>query len=534
MPIFLLSPTPSNTPSNTPTNTPTGTACPTPTAQATNTPTPTVTSTQTPTPSVTVGLTPTATPTNTPTPSPFEVCPQEINIVSTLTASAYSGATGTYIRQYGYSGGTFTGGWVDSGATFNAGAFPLNGNTYAIYALPLQSGSNLYYAIIWTQFSSTIYWYRLYVTSGNYIWNGGTTIGSAGMDASPDPVPSISGIYYPKGGNYLLGQIYASYPAICPTPTPSQTSTQTPTPTNTPTNTITPSNSPSHTPTNTQTNTPTPSVTATNTMTPTPSVTIGLTPTATQTQTMTPTQTPTLTQTPSNTPTLTQTPTITPTNTNTMTQTVTPSATATPTGTSPCICIEYTVYNPNIAPIEIFYTNCYGVASILPVPAQTYDDFCACENSPYSEALFELYEVGNCVPPTQTPTPSITSSNTPTPTPSLTPGLTQTATPTQTHTPTSTPTKTPTTTPTATCSYKTWVISTCKTICSGGICTCGGSTTKTVYTNCSVTDITNSSTYIYDSPLLVNPWTGDFQRAGAIWNSTGSDVVLVCTLGGPC
>jgi hypothetical protein len=49
-----------------------------------------------------------------------------------------------------------------------------------------------------------------------------------------------------------------------------------------------------------------------------------------------------------------------------------------------------------------------------------------------------------------------------------------------------------------------------------------------------VTEITDSGTAIYTNTGLTNPFTGDFQRAGIIWNSTGSDVVIVCTVGGPC
>ncbi|MBH5320611.1 LPXTG cell wall anchor domain-containing protein [Paenibacillus sp. GSMTC-2017] len=97
---------------------------------------------------------------------------------------------------------------------------------------------------------------------------------------------------------------------ICPTPTPTETTTPTPTPTPTETTTPTP------TPTPTETTTPTPTPTPTETTTPTP------TPTPTETTTPTPTPTPTETTTPTTTPT--------PTVTTTPTTTPTPTVTTTP------------------------------------------------------------------------------------------------------------------------------------------------------------------------------------------------------------
>jgi hypothetical protein len=49
-----------------------------------------------------------------------------------------------------------------------------------------------------------------------------------------------------------------------------------------------------------------------------------------------------------------------------------------------------------------------------------------------------------------------------------------------------------------------------------------------------VTDITDIDTEIFDTSALISPWTGDFSRSGSIWNSTGANVILVCTIGGPC
>jgi len=100
--------------------------------------------------------------------------------------------------------------------------------------------------------------------------------------------------------------------------------------------------------------------------------------------------------------------------------------------------------------------------------------------------------------------------------------------------PTRTPTQTPTPTLTPGC-FLTWTISECVGgTCSGGICACESSSSRTVYTNCSVTDITDSFTEIYENTALTNPFTGDFSRSGSIWNSTGSGVTLVCVIGGPC
>ncbi len=125
-------------------------------------------------------------------------------------------------------------------------------------------------------------------------------------------------VYVPSVDNTFVVQISD---AICPTPTPTTTSTPTPTPTTTetstptPTVTETPTNTPTttETPTNTPTETPTNTPSETPTNTPTPSITAspGQTPTATETPT--PTQTETPTNTPSETPTLTPTTTETPT-----------------------------------------------------------------------------------------------------------------------------------------------------------------------------------------------------------------------------
>ena len=141
---------------------------------------------------------------------------------------------------------------------------------------------------------------------------------------------------------------------------------------------------------------------------------------------------------------------------------------------------------------------------------------------------------------TKTPTLTPTATATPTSTPTLTPTATATPTSTPTINPTATPTRTPTATPTRTptntptCFYKTWIIQDCPGgTASGPICTCVDQVSKTVYTDCNVTDLTDSFTEIFENTGLFNPYTGDFSRNGSIWNSFGSGVSLVCVVGGP-
>lgn len=187
----------------------------------------------------------------------------------------------------------------------------------------------------------------------------------------------------------------------------------------------------------------------------------------------------------------------------------------------------------------------------------------------YDTICFSVDVVCNVTP--STPTPTITSTSTPTPTSTqtLTPTPTNTTTPTVTATPTSTPTigltqtptptvtstttptvtatrtttPTPTTTvtstPTGTCAYKAWVVNECTTgTCNLGICECQGSTAITVYTECNVTNLLGVNTAIYKTTALITPFTGDFTyQVGSnpnIYNSSGSGVTLVCSLGNGC
>ena len=104
-----------------------------------------------------------------------------------------------------------------------------------------------------------------------------------------------------------------------------------------------------------------------------------------------------------------------------------------------------------------------------------------------------------------------------------------------TPTPTPSTTASPTPTPTPSCAFKEWTIQECTTgTCSGGVCTCQGTTSRTVYTNCTVTNIINPTNEIYEDSSLINPFTGDFVDSGSIYNSSGSGVSYVCAIGGPC
>ena len=181
----------------------------------------------------------------------------------------------------------------------------------------------------------------------------------------------------------------------------------------------------------------------------------------------------------------------------------TPTKTPTPTPSStPCVCIEYLVTNNTLGSDFIQYINCFGVPITYELSGNSATTFCACQGTVVTE-VSTVSELGPCVPPS--PTPTRTPTKTPTPTPTLTPGC-----------------------------FIPWNITTCESTCSGGICTCSGGSSITVYTNCSVTDITDPDTEIYENTALTNPFTNDFVRSGSIYNSTGSGVTLVCVIGGPC
>ena len=176
----------------------------------------------------------------------------------------------------------------------------------------------------------------------------------------------------------------------------------------------------------------------------------------------------------------------------------------TPTPTSGCECVEYQVDSERVDTTTISYVDCNNNAVFETLLGFGVSIFCACEGSVGVETGVYISELGSC---------SIS--------------------PTPTTTPTRTPTRTPTPSPTVGC-YLSWNINECGGICSGGICACEASTPVTVYTDCSVTNITDPSTEIYENTALTNPYTADFVDSGSIYNSTGSGVTLVCVVGGPC
>ena len=183
---------------------------------------------------------------------------------------------------------------------------------------------------------------------------------------------------------------------------------------------------------------------------------------------------------------------------------VTATPTPTPSATPVCSgCTSYTVeYTGASSSTTITIQNCNtGAFQNLVIQKTVIYAVCSCI-SPISDPEVVIENLGPCGI-TPTPTPSITPTRTLTPTPSA-------------------------------CTFKSWNINECGGTCSGGICACEASTPITVYTNCSVTDITDPFTEIYDTSALINPFTGDFVDSGSIYNSTGSGVTLVCVIGGPC
>lgn len=196
-----------------------------------------------------------------------------------------------------------------------------------------------------------------------------------------------------------------------------------------------------------------------------------------------------------------------PTPSPTRTSSPTPTPSITPT-LPECVCVEYEAQSNREDTTTIFYVDCNLVPQTYSLPGFASQNFCACEGSVVVETGVDLLDLGACVPPS--PSPSRTPTRTPV-----------------------TPTRTPTPTLTPGC-YKSWNLTECASACSGGICACEGGTSVTKYTNCSVTNITDPFTEIYDNTGLTNPYTADFVLGGVIYNSTGSGVSIVCNVGGPC
>ena len=173
----------------------------------------------------------------------------------------------------------------------------------------------------------------------------------------------------------------------------------------------------------------------------------------------------------------------------------------TPTPTPGCLCSEYVLENEGSAPAFYQYIACNGEVISDSLDGFQVVTFCACDGSVIGDDVINIAYLGPCVTPTPTATPVPSA----TPTPTLTPGC-----------------------------FKSWNINECAGTCSGGLCVCEGSTPVTVYTDCSVTSITDPFTEIFENTALTNPYTADFVSGGSIYNSTGSGVSLVCNVGGPC
>jgi hypothetical protein len=96
------------------------------------------------------------------------------------------------------------------------------------------------------------------------------------------------------------------------------------------------------------------------------------------------------------------------------------------------------------------------------------------------------------------------------------------------------PSPTPEPTPTPSCTAKGWLISTCSSTCIEHVCNCEFSGNIVVYSDCTVTDITSSSTKLYSNATLTTPYDGFFTKNGVIYHSTGTNVFIRCTIGQPC
>lgn len=184
-----------------------------------------------PTPSATPTLTPTntMTPTNTTTPNP--VCPNELTISNyTGTTSGYelSAFNGTYIYETIGFYNTMTN-------TFSGGTAP-DGYDYIVYK---KVSDNRY---IYFQYSPNVWIIAIDYNPPSF------------SNLMQQTSILISPFGYPKSGPTYTNSGYLTYPSVCPTSTPTNTTTPSVTPTNTqtstvtPTNTVTPSITPSQTP----------------------------------------------------------------------------------------------------------------------------------------------------------------------------------------------------------------------------------------------------------------------------------------------
>lgn len=173
---------------------------------------------------------------------------------------------------------------------------------------------------------------------------------------------------------------------------------------------------------------------------------------------------------------------------------IVPTPTPTPTPIA-CVCRSYTVYNNSMeSQATIYWTDCNNDGQGMILNPETGMSICACQGSVTAGGIgadVTITDLGTCGGPAPTPTP------------------------------------------TPSCTSKGWFIQTCISTCSGGICTCNSITSIVVYSNCTVTDITDSGTLLFTDSSLTTPYVGFFSRSGYIWYSNAG-VTSECALGGPC
>ena len=171
-----------------------------------------------------------------------------------------------------------------------------------------------------------------------------------------------------------------------------------------------------------------------------------------------------------------------------------PTPTPTPTPVY-CTCWSYTVVNNSLLDsASISWTNCDNTPGGTTLNPQTGVSICACQGSVTVETIgsdVTITDMGACGGPEPTPTP------------------------------------------TPSCASKGWLINTCANTCSGGICTCTFGSSIVVYSNCTVTDVTDPGTLLYTNSSLTTPYVGFFNKYGSIWYSDGG-VTEECVIGGPC
>ena len=173
-----------------------------------------------------------------------------------------------------------------------------------------------------------------------------------------------------------------------------------------------------------------------------------------------------------------------------------PTPTPTPTQI-PCVCRSFQIDNNSlIGTTYVTWYDCNRVAQSTEIYPTQSISICACDGTVIASGGNPfVIDLGSCSPP-PSPTPQ------PTPTPS--------------------------------CTAKGWLISTCSSSCVEHVCTCTFSGNIVVYSDCTVTDITNTSTKLYTDSSLTTPYTGLFNKNGTIYNSTGVNVFIRCVVGEPC